>query len=99
MELDSGQRLFSGPAAQSVDATHLERIFWELIALFRPTLEDIISEIARERLVQQMDLARMMLQEVDALSREVRERMDIGQLDHATPDGAEVNRKIGQSHG
>ena len=86
MELDSRQKLFPSPAEESVDATLFERITREVIARFRPTLEDVVGEITRERLAQQMDLARVMLQEVDELSREVRERLDIDRDGEADAD-------------
>ena len=88
MEFDSRKRLFPSPDEESVDATLFERIIREVIARFRPTLEDVVGEIARERVAQQMELSRVMLQEVDELSKEVRERMDIDRRDDATAAGS-----------
>jgi hypothetical protein len=99
MELDSKKKLFPCPADQSIDAAQFERIFWELVALFRPTLEDFVGEIVRERLSQHMELARVMLQEVDELSREVRERLNIDHRDGAMAEWSKRNGKIDETLG
>jgi hypothetical protein len=88
VELDSRQRLFPSPGEEPVDAALFERIVREVMARFRPTLEEVVGEIARERLAQQMELARTMLQEVDELSREVRERLEIDRRNEAAAAGS-----------
>ena len=88
MDFDSRQKLFPSPVDEPVglDTTQFERVVGEVLARFRPSLEDLVGEIARERLSQQIDLARVMLQEVDELSREVRERLDIDRDGEADAD-------------
>ena len=99
MELNSRHKLFPCPAEQPVDAKQFERIFWELMTLFRPTMEDVVGEIVRERLAQHMELARMMLQEVDELSREVRERLGIDRSDKATVGLSNRGTEIDETRG
>lgn len=79
MELGSKDTFFPSLDDKPVDpdATEFERIVREVLARLRPSLEDIVGAIARERLSQYMELVRMMLQEVDELSREVRERLEV----------------------
>ncbi len=77
MELDSRHRPLPVASEEPVDVQLFERIVREVMARFRPTLEDVVGEIARERLAQQMELARTMLQEADELSKEIRERLEI----------------------
>ncbi len=99
MEFDSRQKLFPSPNEESVDATLFERIMQEVIVRFRPTLEDVVGEIARERVAQQLELSRMMLQEVDELSREVRERLGIDRRDKATTNLSSGGTEIDETRG
>jgi hypothetical protein len=99
MELDSEKKLFPCPADQSIDAAQFERIFWELVALFRPTLEDFVGEIVRERISRHTELARVMLQDVNELSREVRERLNIDHRDGAMAEWSKRNGKIDETLG
>ena len=96
MEFDSRQKFFPSPVDEPVgmDATQFERIVREVLTRFRPSLEELVGEIARERLAQQMELSRVMLQEVDELSREVRDRLDIEHRDEATADWSKRVGKI-----
>jgi hypothetical protein len=88
MELDSRHRPLPVADKEPVDVQLFERIVREVIARFRPTLEDVVGEIARERLAQQMELARTMLQEADELSKEIRERLEIDRREWAAVAGA-----------